>query len=187
MLILPGRNEALRVLGVDPGTAYVGCACLESFEHERTTVANAFTLVAKDNHPAYSSISDLHGPRVGRLMNLGDEFLSFLHEYRPHAVVVENNYLRASVEAFRALVESVCTIQSALYTYSPLMPLYKVDPSTVKKLAGIKGRVNDKDAVREALRKRTDLAWQVDLDSLDEHSVDAIPIGLYFIRQLLIG
>jgi len=176
-------------MGIDPGTATMGIGCLESdCESDKLTVAQAFTAIAKDNDPTYSTIAYYHGSRTGRLMNLSDQLLNVITEYKPHAVVVENNYLRASVEAFRALVESVCMVRNTLYQYDSTMPLYTVDPSTVKKLAGVKGKIKGDDkktAVLEALRARDDLIWQVDINAMDEHSVDATAIALYFMKRLL--
>ncbi len=186
MIYLPNRSENLKVVGIDPGTVNVGVASLEAdCCSDYMIIADAFTLVAKDTDPAYRAMGEIHGARIGRLMNLSDRLLSFLREYQPHAVVVESNYLGASVDAFRSLVESVCMVRNAVYQYNPMMSLHTVDPTTVKRLAGLKGRNPDKEAVREALRHRPDLKWKVDIDELDEHSIDAIPIGLYFTKHLL--
>jgi len=71
-------------------------------------------------------------------------------------------------------------VRSAVYMYDPFMPLFQVDPSTAKINAGmerIKG--TDKEDVRRAMRKRKGIKWNVDLEDLDEHSVDACAIGLY--------
>lgn len=186
MILLPNRLDNLRVVGVDPGTVNMGIASLEAdCCSNQLIVADAFTVIAKDTDPAYRTMGELHGARVGRLMNLSDRLLCFLREYQPHAVVVESNYMGASVDSFRSLVESVCMVRNAVYQYNPLIPLHTVDPRTVKQLAGLKGRNPDKEAVREALRHRPDLKWKVDIDELDEHSIDAIPIGLYFAKHLI--
>ena len=189
MLVLPSCDEPLRVMGVDPGTSCVGIGCLD-YLHEGGPIAvtQALTLFAKDNQAPWCNLAELHGTRTMRLMNLASQLQDVIHDYQPHAVVVENNYLRASVDAFRSLVESVCMVRNTLYSYNPLIPLHMVDPTTVKKLAGVKGKIKDKDkktAVREALRPRTDLTWMMNIDDLDEHSIDAIAIALYFHKSML--
>ena len=128
----------------------------------------------------YSEFGDLHGNRVVRLMQLGDAVLDLCRTYRPHAVIVESNYLGRFATAFAALVECVAMVRSSVYMYDPFLPLYQVDPSTAKINAGmerIKG--TDKEDVRRAMRKRKGIKWNVNLEELDEHSVDACAIGLY--------
>ncbi|MNV66494.1 hypothetical protein D3C71_1592500 [compost metagenome] len=95
-------------------------------------------------------------------------------------MIVEANYLGRFATAFAALVECVAMVRSAVYMYDPFMPLYQVDPSTAKINAGmerIKG--TDKEDVRRAMRKRKGIVWNVNLEELDEHSVDACAIGMY--------
>ena len=149
-------------------------------------VRQAFTAHLKDTHPAYSEISDLHGSRTVRLMILGDIVTDFLRTHRPHAVIVESNYLGKFANSFAALVECVIVIRNALYKYDPFIPLYMVDPSTAKINAGMaKVKGTDKEDVRRALRSRTDLKWDIDIDSLDEHAVDACAIGYYYMCKVL--
>lgn len=89
-------------------------------------------------------------------------------------------------QSYMALVECVLCIRNAVMQYDYHIPLYSVDPTTAKQSTGMKiTRGSDKEDVRDALRARTDLRWAVDLETLDEHSVDAVAVALHFILNAL--
>ncbi|MNB83827.1 hypothetical protein D3C87_1051330 [compost metagenome] len=181
MLKMPENSEPFKILSLDPGSSHLGVAILHDLlDGSDVTIEDSFTVHLKDTCPEYSELGDLHGNRVIRLMQLGDAVLNLVRTHRPHAVIVEANYLGRFATAFAALVECVAMVRSAVYMYDPFMPLYQVDPSTAKINAGmerIKG--TDKEDVRRAMRKRKGIVWNVNLEELDEHSVDACAIGMY--------
>lgn len=181
MLTMPVNKELFKVLSLDPGSSHVGVAILlDPLDGSDVIIDDSWTIHLKDTNPMYSEFGDLHGNRVVRLLQLGDAVTDLCRTHRPHAVIVEANYLGKFATAFAALVECVAMVRGAVFGYDPFMPLYQVDPSTAKINAGmerIKG--TDKEDVREAMRVRKGIQWNVNLDELDEHSVDACAIGLY--------
>jgi Holliday junction resolvasome RuvABC endonuclease subunit len=181
MLKMPANSEPFKILSLDPGSSHLGVAILlDQLDGSEVMIDESFTVHLKDTCPMYSELGDLHGNRVIRLMQLGDAVLDLVRTHKPHAVIVEANYLGRFATAFAALVECVAMVRSAVYMYDPFMPLFQVDPSTAKINAGmerIKG--TDKEDVRRAMRKRKGIKWNVNLEELDEHSVDACAIGLY--------
>lgn len=187
MLVVPESKEPLRIAAFDPGSTNLGQALLEhNFETPAVQVKIAYTSVLRDTNPAYQIIGDLHGSRVVRLMIMRDLVLDFLRTHKPHAIIVESNYLGRFANSFSALVECVAVIRSALYEYDPFIPLYMVDPTTVKTNVGMKRiKGTDKEDVRRALISRTDVVWNdIDQADLDEHSIDAVAIGYYYLTQL---
>ncbi len=187
MLQMPESDEPFRVASFDPGSSNLGQALLEhGFKNEGVAVKTAYTSVLRDTHPDYSMFGELHGSRVVRLMIMRDLILDFLRTHRPHAVIVESNYLGRFATSFAALVECVAVIRSALFEYDPFIPLYMVDPTTVKTNVGMKKiKGTDKEDVRRVLVSRPDVVWgDVDHNQLDEHSIDAVAIGYYFLTQL---
>lgn len=181
MLKMPGNSEPFKILSLDPGSSHCGVAILlDNLDGSDVVIEESFTVHLKDTNPMYAEFGDLHGNRVIRLLQLGDAVLDLCRTHKPHAVIVESNYLGRFATAFAALVECVAMVRSSVYMYDPFLPLYQVDPSTAKINAGmerIKG--TDKEDVRRAMRKRKGIKWNVDLAELDEHSVDACAIGLY--------
>lgn len=181
MIKLPDSDEPLRILALDPGSSHLGVAYIHDYLDSRPLeMFHAYTVHLKDNAPMYTHLSDVHDNRTIRLMQLGDAVLDVCRTFRPHVIIVESNYLGRFPTAFAALVECVAMVRSSVYMYDPFLPLYQVDPSTVKINAGIQRvKGTDKEDVRKALHARTHIRWTVDLDSLDEHAVDACAIGLY--------
>lgn len=181
MLKMPDNTEPFKILSLDPGSSHLGASILLDYlDGTDVIIDESFTVHLKDSHPHYTEFGDLHGNRVVRLMQLYDVVLDLLRTHRPHAIIVESNYLGKFATAFAALIECVAMVRSAVYAHDPFMPLYQVDPSTAKINAGmerIKG--TDKEDVRRAMKKRKGIKWNVDPDSLDEHSIDACAIGLY--------
>ncbi|MNE02406.1 hypothetical protein D3C80_948800 [compost metagenome] len=102
-------------------------------------------------------------------------------------VICESNYKGRFADAYATLVECVAVIRNVLYRYDPTMPLLMVDPMSAKKAAGVVGKFKDKMDVTRALKKRTDIVWGVDIDTLDEHSVDAVAIGYHLMQLLQMG
>lgn len=187
MLIKPECSKPITVLAFDPGSSHLGISILDNkLDGSPIVVRHAYTEHLKDTLAGYCAHGDVHGSRVVRLMILKDIVLNLLWTIRPDAVIIESNYLGRFANSFSALVECVAAARAALWEYNRFMPLYMVDPTTVKINAGMKRvKGTDKEAVRWALHARTDMEWWVDLMELDEHAVDACAIGLYYMTDLL--
>lgn len=182
----PFSNEPLRLLSIDPGTSTMGITHWEwDVGSKEFRIVECYTLEAKDNDPRYDSTGETHGKRIARLMHLGDELLNIFRQFKPHAVICESPFLGRFPQAFAGLIECIVTIRNALFRYDPFLPLYQVDPPSAKKAAGVAfTKKSTKEDVKTALIKRTDLIWEVEVDDLDEHSIDAIAVGLYFLLYL---
>lgn len=187
MLVMPKSKEAFRVIGLDPGSSNLGVSLLENaLDDGPSVVVESYTVKLKENQFGYAAIGDQHGGRVVRLMILFDTVLNIMRTHKPHAIIIESNYLGKFAQSFAALVECVITIRQAVYAYDPFMQLYLIDPTTVKINTGMKKvKGTSKEDVREHLRLCTKLKWGVDIDSLDEHAIDASAIAYYYTSQLL--
>lgn len=185
MLIQPPSSEPLRVLAIDPGTTTMGISQLEwGFGTNRYKVNTAFTLrtVNPKWDSPYFSMGELHGNRTARIIHLADELRKTVFHYRPHVVITETPYMGKFAEAFEALVETLWMIRSVMGEYDPHLPLYGIDPTTAKKAVGVTIRRGmDKEDVRQALLARQDVDWGIDPKTLDEHSIDATAVGLYYL------
>lgn len=187
MLVMPKSNEPFRIAGFDPG-ANLGLTHLENaLDGSDPVVRRVETEKLNPAEFGYKEIAELHGNRVVRLMIMYDRITQFLREVKPHAVIVEGNYLGRFANAFGSLVECVTIIRSACYAYDPFMPLHIVDPTTVKTCIGMKKiRGTDKEDVRKALKALKSLKWDgVNIDDLDEHSIDSVAIAYYYSSELL--
>lgn len=188
MFTLPESNEPLRVLSIDPGSYNTGIAHWHwDFESPQFEMVHAYTLKFPDSDKRYATIREMGTDRIARLYHLDDSLGDILEEFRPHLVICESNYKGRFADAYATLVECVAVIRNVLYRYDPTMPLLMVDPMSAKKAAGVVGKFKDKMDVTRALKKRTDINWSVMIDTLDEHSVDAVAIGYYLMQLLRMG
>lgn len=155
-------------------------------------VVDAITFKARDDHPHYMYIADVHGPRMSRIMQLAEAVFDFLCRTKPDAVIVESPFMSKSPNAFGALTECVFAVRMAVMRYNPYLPFTVVDPTTAKKNAGVvfkklpKGTKRDNKAdIYAALGKRTDLVYCMSRESLDEHATDSSAVGLYYFDQVI--
>lgn len=187
MLVMPKSKEPFRIAGFDPG-ANLGLAYLEdAMDGSNPIVKRVETEKLNPASYGFKDIAEIHGARVVRLMIMYDRVTQFLREVKPHGVVVEGNYLGRFANAFGSLVECVAVIRSAVYAYDPFMPLHLVDPTTVKTNIGmVRIRGTDKEDVRKALKNLKTLDWDgINIDDLDEHSIDSVAITYYYSAVLL--
>lgn len=186
MLILPQLDEPLRVIGIDPGTTCLGVTELHwDLNDSKKVVYDAYTLKA-DTSSIYGVVAETHGDLVARINHMGDALLDIFQERRPHVVISESPFMGKFAQSFKALTECLWVVRSAVSKYDRHMPLYLVDPPTAKKAAGVKlKRKTEKEDVLEALKKRTDLEWLVDVNTLDEHAVDSTAVALYYLLNVV--
>lgn len=189
MLTTPHQGRDFTVIGIDPGTTALGVSHLTynpSLKKPKYTVVEAFTLKARNQHPDYVGLAYYHGELQSRLQQLKDQLIPVLLETRPHAVVCESPYLGRFAQSFAALVECLYVVRQAVIQYDIHVPFVLVDPTTAKRAVGVTiKRKLTKDHVTQALRKRKDLEWGIPLSDLDEHSVDATAVGVYYLLEFL--
>lgn len=190
MLVCPDDTR-VRLLAIDPGTTTLGIAVLDVYPDTRKVVpVYVDTVIANDNHEHYRQIGIVHGNRHNRLYQHNQNVLAILEEYNPHYVIHENPFKGKFVDSFAALTACIAYIKMACFEYNPFLFVDGVDPVTVKKNLGIKlggGRSKerkDKDLVYQHVLAREDIDSQY-LVGLDEHSSDAVAVGLYFIDKYL--
>lgn len=187
MLVIPESKEPFRIAGFDPG-ANLGLTFLEnSLDGSNPIVRRVETEKLNPNDFGYKALAEIHGNRTVRLMMMYDLVTQFLRTVKPHAVIVEGNYLGRFPAAFSSLVECVAVIRNAVYAYDPFMQLHLVDPTTVKTNIGMKRiKGTDKEDVRKALKALQTLDWDdISIDDLDEHSIDSVAIAYYYSSILL--
>lgn len=177
--ILPRR---VRFLSLDPGSRTLGLAILE-YDFD-TGLLHVLYTVCLDTDQGLKNLrymEDSIGSRQVRLKIIGDFLRNQIEEWMPSFFIMETPYMGGYAQAFKVLVEVMRTIEMAVLEYSGVIPLYKIDPSSVKKMIGVKGNCGDKDLMLAAVKEIKDLtlATGVDLDLITEHEVDAIAVGHY--------
>lgn len=191
MLPYPTDPTPFRMVGLDPGSDTLGAACLDlELGTRRVTIVEARTFSGTQLARAYRHVQEVHGDRAARLMAHEDNLYSYFCYTQPHNVACEAPFLSRFPQAFATLTLCVENIRRSLYRYHPFLPLVTIDPPTVKLSVGVRGRGTTKDDVKVGL-KRVIAAGQIlnsydiDIDALDEHSIDAIAVAYTQARYVM--
>ena len=193
--------------GIDPGTDTLGYAII-SMDPLKLDIRldKVDTYHAAKSTRRLPDLGDLLGPRTVRLNWHRKNLIEQFNEDCPHSITVESPFLGRFATAFEALIECRTAIRRAVNTHRDGLSMELIDPISVKKAMNalpppvpkVKGKKKrrkpkvkiTKDQIKNALKKIKDVDWQgIDLDTLDEHSIDAIAVSLYrvyLIRDLLL-
>lgn len=191
MLTLPQDSRPYRIVGIDPGTDTMGVAAIEvDLATRSVTLVEVQTLNGTQSSREYPNMIQVHGNLSARLWAHEQSLYGYFKYFEPHSVIAESPFMRKFPQAYAALTLCMNTIQRALHRFDPFIPLLTVDPPTVKLVVGVKGKGTTKDDVARGLMKLAYLQnpYNIDISSLDEHSVDAIVVALvraeYILSQL---
>lgn len=183
--------EPLRVVSIDPGTETMGVSLLgldpitlnQSF-------MEAFTMRGSVVNYYWGNVLYDGFARDSRLLALEDQLVNYFQRVQPHVVVYEDNYLGASPQSFKALIEACMCIKHAIWRYNPYLESYAVKPNQAKSTVNaIPKRGMDQHTRKELVRQGL-MAYPIlrvppeILMCLDEHSVDSVAIGAYALQEL---
>ena len=178
----PCDERPFRVVGIDPGTDTIGFSILDLYlSSGRIVVANSETIALSKLLSNWRNEENTHGARTARLMALEERLFIYFEVNQIHAVCAESPFLRKFPQTFAALTECISYIRRAVMAFDRYMPLELVDPPTAKKAVGVHVKKGvTKDDVKTAIRKLgLEFADGVDLEALDEHSVDSIAVAYH--------
>lgn len=181
-------SDIFSIVGIDPGTETLGFACIKLSLTSLDIVGTyAHTFIgSKLGMNEWTGL--VHTNRMARLDAHRQNLIRQFEFYEPNHVVCESPFFNPTrPNAFAPLVETIDTIRRALQAYDNCMPLYLVDPPTLKKAVGATGGAK-KDAVRDAVLKLADkLNYQGDtpLEELSEHAIDGIGAGLSKVNEIV--
>lgn len=179
MLPMPSSDPLVRVVGIDPGTTFMGVSVLEfDILTMRLHSVRPMTLNG-DRLPGSDWLSTLYCDRTRRLEALRYAMLNLLCNEQPIGVASESPFYNMKrPNAFGALKEALSAIQMAVSEYDWNRPLYLIDPPSVKRAAGAKGNA-DKDQMKATLLSHPELGPHLAQYAycLDEHSIDATAVA----------
>jgi Holliday junction resolvasome RuvABC endonuclease subunit len=179
------NDTCFRIVGIDPGSRCFGLSVIDydietgviHLTHAETFQAERFL---NDN-----SLELVLGDRGARHLKCREFLVERLGHFQPQLVSCESAFMKLKfVTAFQSLVEGIVMARQAVWEYKNTLPLFLVDPPTAKKAVGAPGKGGDKEAVRTAIKKlirekKIIVNGNVDIDELDEHSIDSIAIGYW--------
>lgn len=176
------------MISIDPGTNACGFVNLEiDLDAKAIHISNAYTYFGKEPLKRSKEFAELYCERDARNKGYHDHLYKMVNRLDPYMVACEAPYLGRFANAFGALKEQLMIFRMACWKYSHYLPFELVEPSVVKKHMKVPGKSGDKDLMTIALSKRTDISYSdhIDFSKLDEHSIDAVCIGLYYADKIV--
>lgn len=181
------EHDRLRFVSVDPGTN-LGVAIIDyDVVTHKVIVKDAYTLdlsrlIPSDDHEDKQRMVLLRLTRMKAFLN------NYIKRWKPQFAAHETAYVPnrgggASIASFASLIENILTIRFCFFDKDNDMRVFAINPSAVKFcIAGEKS--SDKKLILNALLKdeNVDLS-ALKSTALDQHSADAVGIGITCIRQ----
>lgn len=170
-----------RVIGLDPGIDNLGISiCDLNHSTQKLHVLLAYTIHPNDLCKHYSGM-EWQSVRDYKLAIIRHEILRVYETYGFSKVIAESNYLGASAQAFKSLTECVSSIKQAVSNIDPTISIHLYEPSMIKTTMGVGGTDGDKDLMRNSLFNNKSILYSdyVNLNMLDEHSIDSICIAYH--------
>lgn len=181
------RKDHIRIIAIDPGTNTCGFATMElSLVDWGITIVDAVTVSNTMLLRSRRELAELIGEKDAKLQGYSETLQRLLKQYVPDSLVMECPYMGKFAATFGALKEQLMVFRMAAWRWDKRLTVVMIEPSPVKANMGVGGRSGDKTLMLKALRKRLDVSYSDDvkLTDLDEHSVDAICVGLYELDKI---
>ena len=176
------------ILAIDPGTTTLGTSILHlNVETGKITVKAAKTFNAAREFRPSGFWQHVHDPQVLRINYLSNRVQKLLWGSSPNVVACESPFSHQRPDAFAALVRIQMALYNAVRGFDASKSLLLVSPNEAKTSVGATvGKQATKDNVRESVLKLP-LVWDplVDPALVDEHSIDAIAVGVFTAKKIL--
>lgn len=169
------------ILSIDPGIDNLGISVgVPDYNSGEFRVLEARTF----SPPEYTKLfipTHHQSIRDFKLDLIYQEVINTYDQYHFTTVATENNYFGTSAQAYKSLIEVVCSIESAVRSISGLISIHRYEPGVVKKTFGVAGNTGDKDAMKNALLSNDKVKLPITVSKMfmDEHTVDAVCIGYH--------
>lgn len=176
------------VLAIDPGANMGITVVTISMADKRMYVKDSFTLTMDEATRA----NLIHREEVLTRRHSIRDYLQhkltrLLDRYDIDHVIYEAAYNSRSLVAYDSLVFYGNTISDVCHYHDFDLTYESITPSQVKTNIGVKGNSGDKEAIRKAVARCTDIElpqWLY-LEGLTEHAVDSIAIAYVAYQQCL--
>jgi Holliday junction resolvasome RuvABC endonuclease subunit len=174
-----------RILSIDPGSNNSGVAVLELDNNNNINVLHVTTLNPNKELYKYQHVLQRHGERFAKFISICDNLLALLMRFNPRYVVCEAAYMAKFPQAYAVLTEEIALLRMTVYNYDSSIYFNMEGASSVKSAVGVSGKVHNKELVKNAIiNLNLNYAKEIILDELDEHSFDAIAIGVSHCKKI---
>jgi Holliday junction resolvasome RuvABC endonuclease subunit len=163
-------------MSIDPGTTNTGIAIFNV--NDLTFIPSleyAATINSEKLLSGYKHVVHTHGTRDAKILAISNAINGYFARYMPAVIVAEAPFFNPhSPQAYAALTELLTTIKLSVRNINFYARFELIDPSSVKRFMGVNGCSGDKQLMRNALMRRL----TEDVSMCDEHTIDAICVGL---------
>lgn len=181
------EGDILRIVSIDPGSQTAGFSCIDvNIVSRQYHVVDAVTIKGNDMLREFGELKEVHEERFLRNLGYSQYYVKYLTYWSPATICSEAPYMGRFAAAFKALTEQVTVFRAGAYTWDRSQTFNLYEPSVVKKAMGVKGGSKDKEDMRRALAKRTDISYGkgISLEKLDEHAIDSICVAIHHAERL---
>ena len=185
MLIIPHKAiRELCVIGIDPGINNTGVSIFTMDVEQRIILSiDATTLITQKLPNRTGLTEELYGERTIKLYKLKSTLLDIMTGTMPAGLICESPfYNRRMPMAYGALLEVLCVIQSAVIEHNCNTFFTTLEPLVVKKVVGAGAKAGKED-VKRAISEIPQImgVLRPNIDTLDEHAIDAIAIAYTYL------
>lgn len=181
METLPLPDGWIRSIAIDPSTSRMGMSIIDVNlqQPERFKLQWVETIHGDKQEHFGSTNYDDDGAVQSRILGLSKAYRKLLDFFNPTVAACEDNFLGASPDTFKRLIEAVSLLRTETESYGNGLYMINVPPRAAKETVGANFRGTQKEDVTKGIKKYENIDLNGhDLDSLDEHSIDAIAINL---------
>lgn len=180
------QKKTARVLSIDPGTTNTGIAVLDIDDQDHIHLLFVTTVDGSQYLNQYRDVEYIHGTRYARLYAINKQLLEIIQTYQPDIVGSEAPFYNPrNPGAYGALVEAITLYRTTVFNNCPSMGFLTVAPSIAKQALKVKGTSSNKsDMTQGLLKSKLSYEPSINVSLLDEHSVDAIAVGIVICEDI---
>ena len=173
----------ISVLGIDPGTNWLGGAALLVNTKEQKPFKLTYADSFRGDYTQFDIREDT--PHQTKAKGLLRSYGYLLDLIDPAVVSCEDNFFKLSLSSFKRLIEVVTMMSYHTLMNRKDVPFHLYLPRITKQIIDADKDGGDKNLVKEGLLKCSFLDLNgFDLDNLTEHAIDAILLALYEAVQI---
>lgn len=181
MIVTPLEDGWIRSIAIDPSTSRMGMSVIDVNLAETALFKLQWVeTIHGDKMEHFESTNyDDDGAVQSRIHGLSKSYRQILDFFNPTIVACEDNFLGASPDTFKRLIEAVSLLRIETEDYGHGLYMVNIPPRVAKETVGANFRGTQKEDVTKGIKAYPNIDLNGhDLDVLDEHSIDAIAINL---------
>lgn len=184
-LVIPDRYSLYRIISIDPGLTNTGIAIFDiDLVVRQVKSIEAMTIKVEQLRNTTGLDDERFSERLIKLYKLKQTIFELVARLQPQSIACESPfYNRLRPMAYGSLLETLTYIHAAVIEYNPNIFFKTVEPLLVKKSIGA-GFMKGKIDVRHCIENNPEImsVLQSDIDTLDEHALDAIGVGIALLK-----